>query len=102
LNHGAEVWLVLMVTALAANLPFMSQRLLIVGPARPAKPWAWRLLELALLAALSLGFGLLLENRIGQRFEQGWQFYAAFACLFLTLAFPGFVWRQLRRHRTHG
>jgi hypothetical protein len=42
----------------------------------------------------------LLERRIGQVQPQGWQFYAAFACLFITFAFPGFVWRHLRRR--HG
>ena len=28
---------------------------------------------------------------------QRWEFYAALGFLFLTLAFPGFVWRYLRR-----
>jgi len=46
---------------------------------------------------LCLGFGL--ESRLGQRQIQGWEFYAAGACLFLTLGFPGFVWRYLRRSR---
>jgi hypothetical protein len=39
------------------------------------------------------------ESRIGQRSPQEWEFYAAFAGLFITLAFPGFVWRHLRRRR---
>jgi hypothetical protein len=98
--HGPEVWLVLLVALLAANLPFLSQRVLLVGPRPAHKAFFWRLLELVLMAALTLGAGLLLEARIGQVQPQGWQFYAAFACLFLTLAFPGFVWRHLRRH--HG
>jgi hypothetical protein len=98
--QGPEVWLVLLVTLLAANLPFISQRILLVGPKRAHKAFVWRLAELVLLAGVSLGVGWLLEARIGQVHNQGWQFYAAFACLFLTFAFPGFVWRQLRRH--HG
>jgi hypothetical protein len=40
-----------------------------------------------------------LESSIGQRAKQDWEFYAAGACLFLTLASPGFVWRYLRRNR---
>jgi hypothetical protein len=98
--HGPEVWLVLLVTLLAANLPFISQRILLVGPKPAHKAFVWRLAELLLLAGVSLGVGWLLEARIGQVHGQGWQFYAAFACLYLTFAFPGFVWRQLRRH--HG
>lgn len=98
--HGAEVWLVLLAGFVAANLPFLSQRVLILGPRPAHKAFGWRLLEWLLMAALTLALGLLLEARIGQAQPQGWEFYAAFACLFATFAFPGFVWRQLRRH--HG
>lgn len=100
MTHGPEVWLVLLAALAAANLPFLSQRVLIVGPKPAHKAFAWRLLELLLLAGLTLGLGLGLEARIGQVQPQGWQFYAAFGCLFLTFAFPGFVWRHLRRR--HG
>jgi Protein of unknown function (DUF2818) len=101
MSHGAEVWLVLLTAVVAANLPFANERLLLVGPRRSPKPLGWRLLELVLLAGLTLGLGWALEARIGQRHPQGWEFYAAGGCLFLTLAFPGFVWRVLRR-RHHG
>jgi hypothetical protein len=101
MNQAPAVWLVLLLAAVAANLPFISQRILIVGPRPAHKALGWRLLEWLLAAALTLVAGFLLESRIGQRQPQGWQFYAAFACLFATLAFPGFVWRQLRRSR-HG
>ena len=41
----------------------------------------------------------LLERRAGQIAPQGWEFYAVTGTLFLTLAFPGFVYRYLlRRH----
>ena len=95
----AAVWLVILVAAVAANLPFVNERLFVVGPKRAPKALAWRLLELVLLWALTLGIGLALEARIGQNQPQGWEFYAAFGGMFLTLAFPGFVWRYLRRHR---
>lgn len=100
MSHGLEVWLVLLVALVAANLPFISQRILIVGPKPAQKRFVWRLVELLLMLAFTLGLGMALEARIGQVAAQGWQFYAAFACLFITLAFPGFVWRQLRRR--HG
>jgi Protein of unknown function (DUF2818) len=47
--------------------------------------------------AASLGVGFAIEARLGQIQRQGWEFYVAMASLFLTLAFPGFVWRYLRR-----
>lgn len=97
--HSAEVWLVLLVATIAANLPFVNERLFVVGPQRQPKRWPWRLLELAVMACLTLLVGMGLEARIGQRQPQGWEFYAAGGCLFLTLAFPGFVWRVLRRQQ---
>jgi len=100
-SHTFEVWLVVAFALVAANLPFVNERLFIVGPRRSPKKLAWRLLELLLLAALTFGFGALLEDRIGQRQPQRWEFFAAGLCLFLTFAFPGFVWRYLRRGRHH-
>jgi hypothetical protein len=100
MNQAASVWLVLLVALVAANLPFVNERVLLVGPRRAPKPLAWRLAELLLLAALTLGLGFALEARLGQRHAQNWEFYAAALCLFVTFAFPGFVWRYLRKR--HG
>lgn len=96
----ASVWLVIVAALVAANLPFLNHRWLIVGPlARPQKGLAIRLLELVLLYFLVGGFALLLERRAGQIAPQGWEFYAVTGTLFVTLAFPGFVYRYLlRRH----
>lgn len=99
MDQTIAVWLVLAVGVPAANLPYLSERLLLVGPRRAPKGAGWRLLELALMAVLTFAVGALLESRIGQRHAQGWEFYAAAACLFITLGFPGFVWRYLRRGR---
>ena len=93
----AAGWLLLLAGFVAANLPFLNERLLLVGPRRSPKALGWRLLELLLLAGLTVALGLLIETRIGQRAPQGWEFYAAVVCLMLTFAFPGFVWRVLRR-----
>ena len=97
MSHAAEVWIVIVFALVAANLPFVNERLFIVGPRRHPKALGWRLVELVLMAVLSFGVGALLEARIGQRQPQIWEFFAAAGCLFLTFAFPGFVWRYLRR-----
>lgn len=99
MDQSAAVWLVLLAAVAAANLPYFSERVLFFGPLQSPKSVAWRLLELVLLALACLGLGFALEARIGQRQPQGWEFYAAAACLFVTLGFPGFVWRYLRRGR---
>ena len=93
----AAGWLLLLAGFVAANLPFLNERLLLVGPRRSPKALGWRLLELLLLSGLTVVLGLVIETRIGQRAPQGWEFYAAVLCLMLTFAFPGFVWRVLRR-----
>lgn len=97
MNGSSAGWLLLLAGLCAANLPFLTDRLLLVGPRLAPKALAWRLLELLLLSGLTVGLGLLIETRIGQRAPQGWEFYATVLCLMLTFAFPGFVWRVLRR-----
>ena len=99
MSHGAAGWLVLLVAVVAATLPFVRERHFIVGPRGTPKSLGFRVLELLLLYLLTLGLGFAIEARIGQRQPQGWEFYAAFGCFFVTLAFPGFVWRYLRRGR---
>jgi hypothetical protein len=43
------------------------------------------------------GVALGLEQAAGQIYPQRWEFYATTAALFVTLAFPGFVFRYLFR-----
>lgn len=98
MSQTASVWLVLAVAFAAANLPFLSQRLLGLIPLPHPKNLALRLAELVFLYLLVGGMGLLLERRLGQIAPQNWEFYAVTAALFLTFAFPGFVWRYLFKH----
>ncbi len=97
MSGSAQGWLLLLIGFVAANLPFLTERLLLIGPRRASKPLGWRLLELLLLSGLTILLGMAIESRIGQRAPQGWEFYAAALCLMVTFAFPGFVWRILRR-----
>lgn len=97
MNQTTSVWLVLAAALVAANLPFLSERFLGLRLPVP-KGLALHLLELVLLYLAVGGVGLALEQMLGQIYPQGWEFYAITATLFLTLAFPGFVWRYLVRH----
>lgn len=101
----------LLVIALAlagANLPFVNERLfgLLPVPAGKAaageprhKALALRLLELVVLYFLVGLVAKLLESRIGSVFVQTWEFYAITGCMFLVLAFPGFVMRYMHKRR---
>lgn len=100
MSQSASVWLVLGVALLAANLPFLNERLLGLVPlSARTKSLAIRLAELVLLYFVAGGIGLLFERRVGQIAPQGWEFYAVTGALFVVLAFPGFTWRYLMKHR---
>lgn len=101
MSQNASIWLVIVASLLAANLPFLTERVLGLWPLAGGKRFGHRLLELVALYFAVGALGLLLEQRAGQIARQGWEFYAITASLFITLAFPGFVWRHLvRRPKT--
>lgn len=95
MTPSLSIWLVLVLAVFAANLPFVTQRLLGVVALRQPKGLALRLGELLLMYLAVGGVGVWLEYRTGQVAPQGWEFYAITASLFATLAFPGFVWQYL-------
>ena len=99
MTQTASTWLVLGLAFCAANLPFLTERLLGLVPLARGKNLALRLGELLLMYLLVGAVGLGLEQRAGQVAPQGWEFYAITAALFLTFAFPGFVWRYLYRRK---
>ncbi|HET8748067.1 MAG TPA: DUF2818 family protein [Ramlibacter sp.] len=99
MTQTASVWLVLALAFAGANLPFLTERLLGLVPLAGGKNLAVRLGELVLMYLLVGAVGLGLEQRAGQIAPQGWEFYAITAALFLTFAFPGFVWRYLYKRK---
>ena len=101
MTQTGSIWLVLVLAFCAANLPFLSQRLFGVVALARGKNLAMRLGELVVLYFVVGGVALFLEQRAGQISPQGWEFYAVTGALFLTFAFPGFVWRHLYKPRQH-
>ena len=83
----------------AANLPFISNRLFLIYRLNIGKNLAARLGELVVWYLVVGAVGLLLEKSGGQIAPQGWEFYAVTGALFLTFAFPVFVYRYLFRRR---
>lgn len=99
MSQTASIWLVILAAFLAANLPFLNERWLLAGPQPQRKKPLWgRVIELIFFYALVGALALALEQRAGQIYPQGWEFYAVTATLFLTLAFPGFVYSYLAKH----
>ncbi|MDR1423828.1 MAG: DUF2818 family protein [Azoarcus sp.] len=94
------VWVVLGLAFIAANLPFLFERVLFVLPSPGGKAFGWRVLELVLLWLIVGIFAAVLEQgAYGVVYRQGWEFYVATLCLFVVFAFPGFIHRYLWRGR---
>lgn len=95
--NGAVIVL-LGIAMVAANLPFVLERIFFVLPINTSrKAFGWRLLELMLLYAVVGLVGYLLEQKIEPTQHQDWEFYAVTGCMFVVMAFPGFVYRYLWR-----
>jgi len=101
LSREIVVVLWLGLAAVAANLPWLSERWLFMIARRngQAKPFWWRLIEWGLLYGFIVGMGLGFERKTtGTNQTQDWEFFAVTLCLFAVAALPGFIYRyQLRR-----
>ena len=99
MTQTASVWLVVLLALLVANLPFINNRLFVLYPLTNPKILAVRLAEMVVWYFLVGGLGRYLEQRNGQIAPQGWEFYAITGTLFVTFAFPGFIYRYLFKRR---
>lgn len=100
MNTDYSTLLLLVLALVAANLPFLLERIFFVKrPRQGSKNIAWRLLELVVLFFVVGGLAWLLESRLGTPHPQNWEFYAVAASLFVVFAYPGFVYRYLWRRR---
>ena len=94
MSQTGYVYLVIGLAFVAANLPFLISAL-----GRRALSLGWRLV-LLIAAYFCVGaIGFAIESRLGKTTGQGWEFYAITFALFVTFAFPSFVYRYLLRHK---
>ncbi len=95
MSASTAVWLLLLISFFAANLPWLNERFLFVIEPKPNKtPWM-RLFEWLLLyfiiGVTALGFE---KKMTGQLHAQEWEFYVIGFCLFIVFALPGFIYRH--------
>jgi hypothetical protein len=101
-NQTIAVWLLILLSLAAANLPFVNERLF--GLFRltkvAAKP-AWLVVVEVLTYFVLLG--LAFESSLSNPFPNGMTLVTIGFCIFLVLSFPGFVFRYLlkRKLATH-
>jgi hypothetical protein len=98
MSHSLGVYFLVALSLLLANTPFLTHSILGIVKVIQPKSLGLRLLELVFFYGVVGGVGLLLEQSLGQIAPQGWEFYAITGTLFVTLAFPGFVYRYLLKH----
>ena len=95
MSVSTSIWILIVILIIAANLPWISERFLIViKPANGKKVWM-RLCEWLLLYFLCGLMSLGLEKKMtGEIHHQDWEFYAVGFFLFMVFAFPGFIYRH--------
>jgi hypothetical protein len=103
-TQSVAVWLLIALALVSANLPFLTEKIFVLLPYRrsgdPAsKPFWLRLVEVLVFYFAVGAIGFAFESSLGNRFAQGWQFYAITLCLYLVMAYPGFVYRYLFQRR---
>ena len=99
IEQSAFTYAVIVLALVAANAPFVSQRWAIVGPPLARKSFGLRFFELIAAYLMVGAVALYFEQTMGQIAVQAWEFYAVTVTLFITLEFPGFVFRYLLKHR---
>lgn len=91
--------MVVLLSLVAANAPFFSERLLGFYTLASGKSLAIRIFELLGFYFIVGVIALLLEKNAGQISPQNWEFYAITGSVFLTLAFPGFIYCYLLQRK---
>lgn len=95
------VYLFVALAFIAANLPWLTERVVGLVPLAnyPVKPVWLRLLEWVILYLVLGGIALGFESKLnGQIHPQDWEFYVVTLCIFFVLSVPGFIYQyQFKR-----
>ncbi len=91
--------LFILVAFITANIPWLSDRFLVVFSIRNKNGWL-RWLEWVLLYGLVGLLAVGLERKLtGVWYDQDWEFYVTNLCLFIVFALPGFIFHyDLKKH----
>ena len=103
---AAGCWLL---STQSGNLPYMFGGVVLLGaalyapgamvtPYVPVKHVSTRLLEVLLGYFVVGAIGFAIEANYANPSVKNWEFYSIAACLYVVLAYPGFVWRHLMKH----
>lgn len=85
--------------AFVSSLVLFALPVFTVSKQVPIKIFAVRIFELLGFFFFVGGIGFAIERFYANAHSQQWQFYAIALCLYIVLAYPGFVYRHLFRNR---
>ena len=96
------VLILFVVTLVAANIPFISDKVLLVLEAKHEKKFWLRALEWFLMYLIVMAIAIGLEIKLHGNayanvwevwnFSTHWEFYSITLCLFVVFALPGFIY----------
>lgn len=97
---GTVIIIFIFVAFIAANLPWISERIFGLIQIKSGKKLVWMtLLEWFTLYLLIGMMALGIEKKFtSDIYSQGWEFYASTFCLFIVFALPGFIYRFDLKH----
>lgn len=90
----------LVVAFMAANFPWLTDRLFGFYTLKSASKSVWLTLGEWLIMYLLMGLiALGIEKKFNSEvYSQGWEFYASTFCVFIVFALPGFIYRFDLKH----
>lgn len=109
MSSSTALLLLFIVTSVAANIPFISDRVLLVLKADSNKSFWLRFAEWFMMYIVVMATAIGLESKLHGaayakvwefwNFSQHWEFYSITLCLFMVFALPGFIYHyDLRKH----
>lgn len=109
MSSSIAILILFIITLIAANIPFLTDRVLLVLKADSKKSFRLRFTEWFLMYVIVMAVAIGLETKLHGtayakvwevwNFSQNWEFYAITLCLFVVFALPGFLYHyDLKKH----
>lgn len=109
MSTSIAVLILFVVSLIAANIPFLTDRVLLVLAAKKNKSFWLRFTEWFLMYVVVMAVAIGLEAKLHGaayakvwefwNFAEHWEFYAITLCLFVVFAMPGFIYHyDLKRY----
>ncbi|ABI57298.1 DUF2818 family protein [Alkalilimnicola ehrlichii MLHE-1] len=101
MGENSAIALLFLLAVVAANLPWLTERVFLVAPTPPRGKREWvRFLEWGVYYLVAGAAAIGLEYSVtGDIYPKDWVFYVTTLCLFAVFALPGFIYRHdLRKH----